>query len=379
MVTANGTAIREPRVWDVLSRHGKRCVVLGVPQTYPPKPLNGCMVADFLAPDSKADYTYPKALKRELERALGEYVLDVRDFRTVDKASLITRIHTLMENRFAAARWLMANRPWDFFMMVEMGMDRLHHGFWKYCDPEHPKYEPGNPFEGMFLEYYRAVDTRIGELLTMAGDDTAVMVVSDHGAKALHGGVCVNQWLVDRGYLVLRNAPREAARIEDCEIDWSRTRAWAAGGYYARVFLNVKGREPSGAVKPSDCEALLSEIAEGLSRIEGPDGKGRRNQVLRAEAIYERTEGVPPDLLVYFGELHWRAVGKVGVKSLFTEENDTGPDDANHDMMGIFILNAPEVLSGKELTKARLLDISPTILRLLQVPIPADLRGQVIG
>src|SRR6185295_16930570 len=59
---ANGTAIREQRLWDLMTRHGKRSIVLGVPGTYPVRPLNGVMVGDFLTPSTQQQYTYPARL-----------------------------------------------------------------------------------------------------------------------------------------------------------------------------------------------------------------------------------------------------------------------------------------------------------------------------
>ncbi|MCL4691134.1 MAG: alkaline phosphatase family protein [Candidatus Hydrogenedentes bacterium] len=376
--TADATAIREPRVWDILSQHGLRSVVVGVPQTYPPRPLLGSLVSGFLTPNADAAFTYPKSLKHELTRAVGEFLFDVRDFRTDDKPQLLERIHALMENRFAAAKYLMTGKPWDFFMVVDMGMDRLHHGFWRFCDPRHPRYEPGNAFEHAFRDYYEAVDRRIGELIPLAGEDTAVIIVSDHGAKAMVGGLCINQWLIDEGDLCLKVPPPEPQPLEHRDIDWTRTRAWSTGGYYARIFLNVQGREPSGVVEASEYENYRRNLADRIERIPGPDGSALGNRVLLPESSYRRINGVAPDLLVYCGDLAWRAVGLVGTDRLFTENNDTGPDDANHAMDGIFVMAGGGEPGGKRLRGIGVMDIAPTILHLLGVPVPHDFQGKAV-
>ena len=376
MVTTDATIIREPRVWDILSRHGLKSVVLSVPQTYPPKPLNGCMVSGFETPHAGVDYTYPKSLKRELESALGEYLFDVEEFRTNDKAGLLARVHALMENRFAAARHLMQSKPWDFFMMVEMGMDRLHHGFWRFCDPVHPAYVPGNPLEHVFREYYRAVDAHIGELIALAGDDTAVMIVSDHGARPMLGGFCINQWLAEEGCLCVDEIPATPARLEECAVVWEKTKAWSAGGYYARLFLNVAGREPQGIIPPDDYERVRDELAMRLESINGPDGKPMGNRVLKPEQVYRTVNGIAPDLLVYAGDLSLRAVGTLGHKNLFTRENDTGPDDANHAVHGVFILDVRSGVGAGSLGEIDILNVAPTVLDLLGVGEPGDLQGK---
>ena len=378
LVTATSSAIQEPRLWDVLSRAGKKVCVVGVPQTYPVRPVNGWLVAGFLAPGMEAEYAYPKSLKRELETGLGEVIFDVHDFRTEDKDALLKRIYRLMENRFAVARHLISSKPWDFFMLVEMGVDRLHHAFWRFCDPGHPKFEPCNPYRQVFEEYYTAVDAEIGKLLALVDDDTAVAVVSDHGARAMHGGFCINQWLINEGHLVLKNELAGRTRIEDCTIDWSKTRAWSTGGYYARVFLNVEGREPEGIIAQSEYERFRDMLMRQIIALPGPDGAPMGNKVFRPEDIYKQVNGIAPDLLVYFGDLSWRSVGTVGFDKVYTFDNDTGPDDANHDYYGIFVLNDRTGGSAGERKNLNLIDVAPTILSLQGVPIPRDMQGKSI-
>ena len=132
---ANSLAIKEDRLWDILSRSGKRSIVIGVPGTYPPRPLNGLMVTDFLTPDTTCQYTHPPELKQEIERVVGEYILDVRDFRSGNKEKILADIYEMTRKRFQLARHLLAKEDWDFFMMVEMGVDRIHHAFWDNMDP----------------------------------------------------------------------------------------------------------------------------------------------------------------------------------------------------------------------------------------------------
>ena len=134
---ANSLAIKEDRLWDILSRSGKRSIVIGVPGTYPPRPLNGLMVTDFLTPDTTCEYTHPPELKQEIERVVGEYILDVRDFRSGNKEKILADIYEMTRKRFQLARHLLAKEDWDYFMMVEMGVDRIHHAFWDNMDPAH--------------------------------------------------------------------------------------------------------------------------------------------------------------------------------------------------------------------------------------------------
>ena len=104
------------------------------------------MISCFLTPNAEAVYTYPTELKSELESRFGPYRIDVKDFRSEDKIPILDQIYEMTNQHFAMAEYLVTSREWDFFMMVEMGTDRIHHAFWKFCDAQHSKYVPGNPF-----------------------------------------------------------------------------------------------------------------------------------------------------------------------------------------------------------------------------------------
>lgn len=378
---ANSTIIREPTLWEILSRHGKRVGVVGVPQTYPVRPVNGFMVSCFLTPSIESPYTYPPALRDEIAAAIGRYILDVEEFRTEDKQHLLEQIYEMTETRFALVRHFLKTKPWDFFIMVEMGTDRIHHGLWKHYDRTHRKYEPGNPFEGAMEAYYRYIDGEIGRILELVDNETVVIVMSDHGAKRMDGCINVNDWLIQEGYLTLKSKPDGVVRLKHADIDWGKTTAWGWGGYYSRIFLNVRGREPQGIVSPAEYGRLRDELAAKLRAIPDDRGQPLDTRVLKPEEIYrgDRIDEAP-DLLVYFGDLYWRATEDIGHDSIYSFETEIGPDDAVHDYEGIFIMYDPrQPGGGRELTGLHLLDGAPTVLSLMDLPIPAEMEGRVIG
>jgi predicted AlkP superfamily phosphohydrolase/phosphomutase len=375
MSIASSRSITAERVWDLLSRAGRQVVVMGVPQTYPVTPVNGCMVSSFLTPSTRSAFTHPAELKQEIQDLVGEYLFDVPQFRTEDKDHLLRQITALADQHHQVIKHLMTSRSWDFFMHVDMGVDRIHHGFWKYFDPRHPKYEAGNPYEQAIHDYYVHLDQQIGERLALLDGDTVVLVVSDHGSQAMMGGICFNEWLKQQGYLVLEYQPEGIVPLEKCEVDWSRTVAWGSGGYYARLFLNVKGREPEGIVEPADYERLRDELAAGIAAIVDPEGQPLGSVAYKPEEIYAQVNNIAPDLIVYFGDLQWRSVGSLGLGTIHTSENDTGPDDANHAQQGLYIYYDPRVPGQGAGPRRHLMDIAPTVLDLMDVPIPGDMRG----
>jgi predicted AlkP superfamily phosphohydrolase/phosphomutase len=385
MSIATGSAVLEPRVWELLGEAGKRVIVVGVPQTYPVKPANGYLISSFLTPSVQRQYTYPDKLRDEIDRLLGgrEYDIDVHQFRTENKDFLLKQIYEMTEKRFIVLKHLLKNKPWDFFMFVEMGVDRIHHGLWQYMDSTHARYEPGNPFQDAIKEYYQYIDRELGEMLSALDDDTVVMVVSDHGAKRMDGGICINEWLRREGYLVLKEEPvREGPRpipFEKVEVDWEQTTAWGAGGYYARISLNIQGREPNGLIPKADYDKVRDELAAAIETIPDHNGNALNTTCFRPEVVYQDVRNIPPDLIIYLGDLHWRSVGSFGFDSIYTFENDIGPDDANHAQEGMIIYYDPKQnLGGQRLNGAQLMDFAPTVLHLVRQPIPEDIQGKAI-
>ena len=383
MTIATGAAMKEKRVWDILGEAGKQVIVVGVPQTYPIRPVNGCLISGFLTPSVQKQYTYPHELRYEIDRVLGgeEYDVDVRQFRTEDKDFLLRQIQEMTEKRFAVIKYLMREKPWDFFMFVEIGLDRIHHGMWKFWDRDHPKHEPGNPYEDAIPDYYRYLDREIGEILGMLDNDTVVLVVSDHGAKAMDGGFAINEWFRQEGLLVLKEEPRYEGLIpfEKVEVDWEKTTAWGAGGYYARVFLNVEGREPQGKIPARDYEKVRDEVKEMIETLPDHEGKPMGSVVFKPEELYREVRNVAPDLMVYFGNLRWRSLGSFGLPDLYTFENDLGPDDANHAQDGILILWDPRHdHGGRYVEDMQLMDVAPTVLDSMKVPVPPDMQGKIV-
>lgn len=367
---ATSLDVKVPRIWDHLTRPDDHSIVVGVPGTWPPPAIQGELVSGFLAPGTDRDtrWTHPPELAREIEEVVGDYQVDVREFRTEEKDRLITDISEMTRKRFTLFRHLLKTRPWNFSVLVEIGLDRIHHGFWRHLDPDHRLHDPDSPYKEVIRDYYRLLDAEIAETLETlsVSGDTTVFIVSDHGARSLEGGFALNDWLIREGYLSLKEpsliGPTDLTDSADPDlertslspdmIDWSRTRVWGEGGYYGRVFLNMEGREPAGIVPPSEVEPLLSELTRKLEDLPDDRGNPMGTVVRQPGELFTEVNGIPPDLFVYFGNLAWRSIGtitppplngtldppgRIREPSLYTPGNDTGPDDANHDWDGIFI------------------------------------------
>ncbi len=376
MWIADSRQVSEKKVWDFLRNEGKKSILVAIPPSYPTYPVNGYLVSCFLTPDSSSPYTYPPSLKDEIEERVGEYIPDV-PFRVDKKKELLDDIYLSAERRFDIIKFLTVEKDWDFLMFVDVGLDRVQHAYWRYFDSAHHLYEPNSPFKNAVKDYYVFLDQQLGEILKVIPEDTYIFVVSDHGAKRMKGAICINDWLDREGYLVFKNKPNEVMPLEKADVDWEKTKAWAWGGYYARIFVNLKGREASGTVEMRDYEAFLSELEEKLASLPGPTGESLQTKVYRPGNIYPVIKGDPADLMVFFDDLFYRAAGTVGHEEIYLEENDTGPDDAVHEWDGVFLVSHPSLANQGNL-QVKLEDITPTILNLFGVSVSEEFDGKIV-
>jgi predicted AlkP superfamily phosphohydrolase/phosphomutase len=371
--------VLQPQVWDHLSRRGKRVCVIGMPPGYPPSPVNGVYISDFLTPDSAKDFVYPAALRAEIEGVAGGYPFDVT-FRAEDRDRIGAQLVEMTRKHFAVARHLWAKEPWDFFALHEISPDRIHHTFWKYFDERHPRHEANPTYRALVEDYYAMLDQEIGRLLRGVGEDVRVLVLSDHGSQAMQGCFCINEWLIEKGYLTLESPrPPAGTPLENARVDWSQTTAWGAGGYYARIFFNIEGREPQGILPASKAAELESRLTRELQGVRRPDGHPLGADVRAPQNIYREVRGDPPDLIVYLGDVAWRSAGTVGYGSLFLTENDTGPDDSVHSFDGIYVVDRPQSGAGTVGPPQQIIDIGPSILSMMGVPVPPGLQGRSIA
>jgi predicted AlkP superfamily phosphohydrolase/phosphomutase len=388
--TADSRDVRVKRVWDYLSDAGHRVAPLFVPLTYPPSPVRGVMASCFLTPPG-APFTFPPALGAQLTERFGAYHADVRDFRTDDLARIWDELHAMAVQHVDIARDVLARQSPEFMMMVEMGPDRFHHAFFASFDPAHPLHRPGDPYADAPERYYAFLDAQLGRLLADVPPECTVMIVSDHGAKAMQGGFCINDWLRQQGWLAHgplpsgagagpdAGAPAAVAPLREAGVRWAETRAWAEGGYYARVFLNVEGREPEGRVPRADYERTRDELIEALGRVTRPDGSPFPIRAVKPDRVYREARGEPPDLMLYLDDLNYRALATVGHPALFRQSNDGGPDGCNHDWEGVFVAAGPGVPAGERVEGATLFDVTPTALGRFGLSVPGLLGRDLLA
>jgi len=277
-----GDAISGKTILQELSGRGKRVFSMNVPMTCPPEAVNGILIAGFLA-DDLSTATYPPEIGTLL-KARG-YQIDVDT--ELAKQNLIEyakAINRTLEKRVETMWHFWRQESWDFFMTHIMETDRLYHFFWQYYEEKHPVYA------SLFEEFHRKIDRLIGDIVRMIPDDTALMLLSDHGFTTLREEVNLNRWFYDQGLLRFVRIPPQS--LQDLHRE---TKVYSL--YPGRIFINLKGRESSGSVMPgAEYEEIRAFLRQTLHQIKNRHGQAVIKEVFNIEDLADtRASQVLPD------------------------------------------------------------------------------------
>jgi predicted AlkP superfamily phosphohydrolase/phosphomutase len=217
-----------------VAREGNRANIIGVPPSFPPRKVNGISVGCFLTPDTTKDvYTHPAKVAQEIATLVGEYPVDVKGFRTGQKAWLRDSTYEMTRKHFEVIRHYVQHSEWDYFQFVEIGLDRIHHGFWKYHDPQHVLYEPNSEYATVIRDYYLYLDEELGRLLELLTEDTrssSSPTTARSGWTA--GSASTSGWCSRDCWSSISIRKSHAVREAGRRLD--RTKGLERGGYYAR-------------------------------------------------------------------------------------------------------------------------------------------------
>lgn len=375
--------IRVPTLYSLLSEAKRRVLAVGVPISYPPIEIpGGVSVSCFMAPSLNKPIVYPADLQAQLlAQTTSPYILDAslpEQTSEVNRDDLLWRIREMDRQRFDITRHLLDTPDWDLLFMVAMGTDRVGHYFMRYLDPAHGRYDDDPRYRDAIHDHYCYCDRRLGELMQAAGPETVTMVVSDHGIQRLNGKFNLNDWLIANGYLHLDQPVDAPTPLSKAPVDWSRTRAWARG-WGGQIYLNVQGREPYGCVAPQEVDGLLAELEASLQQVTTADGQPLPVTTIRRRNIYSGAQAERcPDLFVQFDELRYLTSDQIGHARLITPIAELGADDGSHANAGFLAMAGPNIPALGRFAALNILDVAPTVLDLLSVPIPPDLDGRAI-
>lgn len=407
-------------IWDVLAAQGLDSCVINIPISYPPKPIKGVLVSDFLVtPRRDCEFTYPPEIKQELLKRVEGY--HPAPFRAAAQSEeFLDQVLRWTERHEVANRYLLQTYPWSFFVNNFQASDIVQHYFWDHLRPDYLLNGQG-PFTGKLLEVYRLLDRIIGERMALADSRTTVLLLSDHGFTDLRKFVYVNRWLRDHGLMVLNpknlvQRSLERAGISQREIvravrrmdligltdrmslrpkwrlgthldqfigggvDWGRTRAYSGDLYEEGVYINLCGREPFGIVKEgAEYEEVREAVRAGLADlIDESTGARVFNRIYLREEIYSGPfVDRAPDLVFDLAD-GYAIHNKISVRHLFESVPRAGVTGRHH-IDGFQAWCGSGVNAQGKVEGGSIMDVAPTVLYLLGLPIPKGMDGQILS
>ncbi len=416
-----------PTLYSLLSEAGRRVCALNIPMTYPPMRVNGVMVSGIPAPSTKVTFTYPKHLHHEIVNAVGDYILYPDPGQAYSDSGIdafLERLYRTTDLRLKTLDYLRGREAWDFAMVVFNGTDTISHAMWKFMDQTHPLYDPAKAakYGNAIRDYYCYLDEKLAPIVDGLGDDTTLIVMSDHGFGPFHKFIHVNNWLLQEGFMAVHQGlstklkhslfrrgfspmnvydtlmrmglgalKREVVRgqgqgllktffLSFEDIDWQRTQAYSLGNV-GQIYLNVAGREPHGCVQPgAEYEQVREAIIARLAELRDPEtGEAIAEHIYRREEIYQGPHlDKAPDIVFLPKRLEYFGFGEYEFGSHQIVEAMRRGISGTHRMNGVFMAYGAAIRPGATVENASLYDLAPTILRLMGEQIPAHMDGRVL-
>lgn len=413
-------------LWGRLSALGRRVGVVNVPMTYPPEDVNGFMISGLDTPHEHSPFMHPPEIRSRLSDAGIRYRIDQQHLGNMRsharRRKQLDDIFAAEKSRTAAFQRLSQDESCDFRMIVYGATDQVQHHFWHFMDPSHDKYdaEGAREFRHAIRNTYELVDQQLGQLLSGCDDNTIVVVMSDHGFGPMSNvRLRLNQVLSDGGFLnfdqstttglwkkaiggwldhLLRSTLSADAKrtiagmfprlrtwfetLDEAKIDWQTSRAYVNEAYRSSpaVWINR-----ALGLDPSEADRVISEIESLLRSLRDPQtGDPVISQCVRPRDLYDGPHTAKsPELLPSW----W-------IDGFLLEQSDphrapgversTAPLQggvefaASHRLDGVLMISGGPVRPGVPLTGARIIDVAPTLLHLMDERVPDDMDGRVL-
>ncbi len=421
----NSSAIRAQTLWQILSEAGRRVGVMNVPVTYPPVPVNGFVIGGMLSPTRRTGsgkITYPADLLDRYTDQLPPYrVAPNVQYKPGNEEAFIADLLELVDLRGTYALQLMDDYPCDFLMCHFLSTDTIQHALWKFVDPDHPRYDPqaAARFGDGIKQVYQRIDRYVGQMVDRLSEDTNVILMSDHGFGPLHYVVNLNLFLIEKGLMRLKRdawtrlkaalfragvTPAaiwhliERTGLQNYvwqvskstrnkvvskflsfdDVDWSHTVAYSIG-HVGQIYVNLKGREPEGIVEPGEAyERTRQQVIDALHDLRHPEtGRVLIDKIIPGDEVTHGPYAAQgPDLHLVMDSYRTIVFPLFATDGKIVTRQIRG-DSGCHRKHGIFVAWGPEIRPNA-LSNARILDLAPTILHLLELPVPSDMDGRVL-
>lgn len=393
---------KRQNIWDILSNLGKRVVVANIPSTNQAWKVNGFMVAGSFMSVRPGKWSYPRDLREQMKKDIGFYkIQSIGEIKLVEKYTKY--LYKLIDRESKMFQYLLTVKPWEFGFIVFEAPDRI----------QHKSYDN----KKFIFEIYKRIDKELAKIIKVVGKDTILFFVSDHGFGRSEYAFNINEWLIQQDLLkfkkggkgnrsrfrqftshmiyegglknflskIVSKFPKKwqtgmvqsvvPQELDESKVDWSRTRAFCKPGC-GEIYLNVKGREPEGMIKPGkEYEKVRDDIIKNLNDVKNPNtGKKLNPQTYKQEEVFgENAFNGAPDLVIVQDDNIPTVNSRIGTGKIFSKPSLPG----EHRVNGMFLATGPGVKKNFKFD-TKIKDITPTILHIYNVPIPKDMDGNVI-
>jgi len=408
----NSERIGVETLWEILSRNQKKIILVNIPVTYPPSPINGCMVTGLLTPSVRSNFTYPPHLAQEILQVEKDYTIITTQhlFQTRTLDNFVDELIKTETKRANVMRYLLEKNAWDVAMIHFQSTDPLQHAVFWYLDEKNPDFTPQNYQTAQKL--YASIDRNIAGLLKKVPESALKIVLSDHGFGPVTKTVFINNILINEEFLRLKQRrfysqkilsvyrflrkierkyirslftfPKSVAHVAKTTlVDWSKTKAFVFTGWlYGLIYLNRRGREKEGIVEDGqDYEKLRESIAKMLTTIKDPETGDRVFQrIYKREEIYKgQNLKSAPDLIAVPETGYECSQSFIETSDDILKKNRLKKDHTGtHTCDGICIFSGEDLDVSVNLERADIIDVGPSLLYYSGCKIPSEMDGRVL-
>ena len=404
-------------VWNAVSEAGGKVVLMNVAHTFPPEKVNGVVVTGFGTPETDCDYTYPRELKNEILKKHPDFRpgIPTSFIANNDTKEFLKILDSHTKTNFRVFKELYDEHSPELGIYVFDEMDRLMHFFWHCFDEKHPRFEKSD-FTEKFINHFQLVDNLIGDFLESLPEDVYVMSFSDHGFGPVHSDIYLNNFLLEKGYIKLKQGAEAEVKISTSlkikslivkflekiglwkyyrdfrlktipvgtvwflkNIDWDKTKAVMMSMAGKSIRLNVRNRDPLGAVNADEVVGLIENLKSDLLNLRDPNtGEKVITKVWRGTEAYSGEYAIyAPDLILETAPGYSFHHGFSD--AIIKESTQHGRiRSGDHEQFGTFILSGAGVKNGK-IDSAKITDIAPTILHILGLPVSKAMDGKFLS
>ncbi|MEK6715285.1 MAG: alkaline phosphatase family protein [Candidatus Omnitrophota bacterium] len=431
--------IKTKTIFEILTDFKRTSGVINLPMTYPPFEIRGGMISCGLTtPDNNCNFTFPNNLFEKSGIKKEEYILNINwmNYSKDEKESFFADIIKCSEQRKEISFKLMDALDWDLFVLVFGETDWLQHFCWHYIDPTHSKHDPieAEKFLPLIIKYYQKLDSIIGEFIIRTDENTSLFIISDHGFGPREKIISLHRILEENGFLYYKNnsllkkieiitdkirkkmhekcylyrvlklivrnifyknikviqkndvclkKPRKITFGSDVgsmywqSINWKKTFCYS--GYADNtIFFNLKNREPDGIISSKgDYNDIRGRVIGLISNLFDPElGRNLRVKIDKKEEIYSgpfTQDGF--DLCLEIEDGRYLLRSGANTREIFRLSEDwTG----THKKNGVIICYGNSFKKALHLENAQIIDLTPSILYLLGIPILYDFDGKVL-